>query len=97
MTTVEINNFIDCLTYENCDVGWNQKTYMCLGVTTDAESRDCRIEVWEYEPLTHEFTHNLLSFTGTSKEACMKHFLEDKYWDGKSFYEVAPDMEWIDL
>lgn len=48
-------------------------------------------------PKTDDFTRMMLSYSSNSKEDCMKHFLEDKYWDGKSFYEVAPDMEWIDL
>ena len=39
----------------------------------------------------------MLLYASDSRDDCMKHFVEDKYWDGKSFWEVAPDMEWIDL
>ncbi len=97
MTQEETRNFVDCMTFENCNVQWRGRVYWCIGVSHDFNRGECSIEVWEADPKTYDYTKNLLKFTGRSTEECMGHFLEDRYWDGKSFYEVAPEMEWIDL
>ena len=97
MSNDEIKRFIDCVTYEDCTVKWNGKTFWCLGVTHAKEDGKCGIGVWECNPETFEFTNCRLDATGVSVEECMKHFLEDPIWDGKTFQEAAPDMEWVDL
>mgnify|MGYP006982601910 FL=1 len=32
----------------------------------------------------------------TDMSDCLDHLLEDKYWDGKCFYEVEKFMKWGD-
>lgn len=95
MTQGQIREFVDCMTYETNIVLLDEKLFWCLGVTHDADSGECKIEVWEGDMETREYKRNLLNFTGRSTEECMRHFLEDKYWDGQSFYDVAPRMEWF--
>ena len=97
MTQAEIKSFVDCMTYEDCNLKWKDKTYWCLGVTHAPVTGTCAIGVWECDPDTLEFKEELFSFTGRTTEECMMHFLEDTYWDGKAFCDVATEMEWIDL
>ena len=97
MRNDEITRFIDCMTYEDCTVRWNGKTFWCLGMTHDKDAKTCGIGVWECNPKTFEFTDCLLDVSGTSVDECMKHFLEDRYWNGKTFYDIANELEWIDL
>lgn len=97
MTSEEMRNLIDCVTHEDCTVQPNGGIYWCLGMTYDPDKDEYCIEVYEEKSDTHEFIRNLLRYQSKSKDECMKHFLEDKYWDGKSFYEIAPDMNWVDL
>lgn len=94
MTAEEIKKFIDCMTYEDNTVILDGQYYWCLGVTHSTKDEKCDIGVWRYDPDTLEFLDCLLDFTGNSTDECMKHFVEDRYWHGKSFYEVAPDMKW---
>ncbi len=96
MTDKEIREFIECMTWEDCTVRLYGKVYMCLGLTTHEDNK-IYIQVYEENSHIHEWVRDLLSYGSDSADDCMKHFLEDKYWDGKSFFEVAPDMEWIDL
>ena len=96
MTTEEVNRFVDCVTYEDCTVRLYGHIYWCLGLARYPDGK-IYAQVYEDKPDTHEFVRELLSYGSDSYDDCMKHFLEDKYWDGKSFYEVAHDMEWIDL
>ena len=95
MTSQETTNFIDCVSFEDCTVSLYGHIYWCLGLTWNGAVY-C-IQVYEDNPVTHEFVRELITYKSPSKDDCMKHFIEDKYWDGKSFYEVATDMEWIDL
>ena len=97
MTADETNRLIDCVTYEDCTLRLKDSIYWCLGLTYNPKENMFCIQVYEENAKTHNFTRMMLSYGSDSKDDCMKHFLEDKYWDGKSFYEVAPDMEWIDL
>lgn len=96
MTAEETRNFIDCVTWEDCTVRLYDRVYWCLGLARYPKDNKIYTQVYEENQTTHEFVRDLLSYASDSKDDCMKHFLEDKYWDGKSFYEVAPDMEWID-
>jgi len=97
MTSDEMRNFIDCVTYEDCTVKWKGSIFWCLGLTYNSEKGEYCIEVYEERPGTREFVRGLMRYTSKSQDECMRHFLEDGYWDGKSFYEVAAEMEWVDL
>lgn len=96
MTTEEINRFVDSMTWEDSTVRLYGKIYWCLGLARNPDGK-VYIQVFEADPETYEAVRDLLSYGSDSRDDCMKHFIEDKYWDGKSFWEVAPDMEWIDL
>lgn len=97
MTTEEISRFVEFMTYTHCSVRLYDKLYWCLSVCMYHENGLLTIRVMEADPVTHEGGRDVLLFRSFSADECMNHFLEDKYWDGKSFYEVAPDVEWIDL
>lgn len=96
MTTQEISDFIDSMTWEDSTVMLYGKLYWCLGLARYPDNR-IRIQVYDEDAKTFEWVRYLLNYASDSREDCMKHFLEDPYWDGKTFYEVAPDMEWIDF
>ncbi len=97
MTAEEINLFVDSMTYEDNTVRLYGKIYWCVGLSWNEDKKKHYIIVMEADPITYDSVRNLLTYESPSRNDCMKHFLEDKYWDGKSFYEVAKDMEWIDL
>ena len=97
MTTEQVNRFIDSMTWEDSTVMLYGRLYWCLGLCYDIERSKYSMMVYEDDPSTKRWVRDLFSYESNSRDDCMKHFLEDKYWDGKAFYEVAPDMEWIDL
>ena len=97
MTTEETNRFIDCMTYEDGTVMLKGRLFWCLGVTYDENQKLYRIQIYEDDPQTKEYIGEIFKYESHSCDDCMKHFLEDKYWDGLSFYEVAHEIEWIDL
>ena len=97
MTTEEISAFLDCVTHEDCTVKWRNGIYWCLGLTYSPEEKEYCLEVYKDDAVTHEFVCEILSYTSPSQKECIKHLTEDKIWDGKSFYEIAHEMEWVDL
>ena len=97
MTTEESNRFIDCVSYEDCTIRLYGRIYWCNGL---ARYPDGKYHILVYEldkDDIYKWLRDILDYSSDSRDDCMKHFVEDKCWDGKSFWEVAPDMEWIDL
>lgn len=97
MTNNEIREFIDCITYQDCKVKLNGEIYWCMGISWSKESNKYNVSVYEENPHTHEFIRELFSYSSSSKDECIRRFLNENYWDGKSFYEIANELEWIDL
>lgn len=98
MTTRETNEFIDAVSRNDLTVRLHDKIYWCLGPAQYAGlgNKVC-VSVFEADPVTHVNVRSMMSYESDSVDDCMKMFLEGRYWDGKTFYEVAPEMEWIDL
>lgn len=97
MTTQEAIDFIDCVSHDDCYIRFKGKVYLCDGPARYGHDAMFHVFVMEIKPDTGEGMRDMLSYASDSRDDCMKHFIEDKCWDGKSFWEVAPDMEWIDL
>lgn len=97
MTTEKIGEFIHSMTYEDVPVLLNGRLYWCLGLTYDSTRNKYAISVYEDNSKTGEWVGDVFKCESESKDECMRHFLEDRYWDGKSFHEIAHDLEWADL
>lgn len=97
MTAEETRALIDCLTHEDCTIRLWGAMYWCLGLTHDERTELWAMGVYECEGEAPVFKRQLFACSVPRKEDCMRHFLSERYWDGKSFYEVASEMEWVDL
>ena len=97
MTAEETQAFVDCVAHNDVPIRFAGKLYWCLGPTDLEGEAGFRVRVYEADSETYEATRCLLNYVGPSVEACMRHFLEDRYWEGRSFYEVAAEMSWVDL
>ncbi len=95
MTHLEMNDFIDSVTREDCTVRFRGRIYLCLGMAKYPDGK-YHAQVLELNEDANKWVRDLLMYDDKDEQVCIKHFLEDKYWDGKSFYEVASEMEWID-
>ena len=97
MTSQETTDFIDCVSYEDCTVRFHGHIYWCNGL---AKYPDGKFNILVYQLDDNDIyksVRDIFDYSSDSGNDCMKHFIEDPYWDGKSLYEVAKDMEWIDL
>ncbi len=46
--------------------------------------------------LLNHFVDEFYYYECSSKADCLEHLLNDKYWDGKSFYEIESQLKWVD-
>ena len=96
MTHDETREFIDCVAHGEARVKYHEKIYFCDGVATDFDTGECRILIFQEEPVPDDDNWHDWCYRGKSRDECMKAFTDVKYWDGRSFYEAAPEMEWVD-
>lgn len=94
----ETKEFIDQVAYGEARVKHRGVSYFCNGVSTEPSTGICHIEIFPDDPTMDEqaWRSRWWHYKGKSRDDCMKAFLDVKYWDGKSFYDAAPEMEWID-
>ena len=97
MNTEEIDRFVDSMTWEDSTIMLYGRLFWCIGLCYCPKKKQYHLMVYEDDPDTNKWVRDVFYYESASRDDCMKHFLEDKYWDGKSFYEIARDMEWIDL
>ncbi len=89
------NNFIDCLSYEDNYAVFRENKFFFNGCQTMKDSNGkaigVRLEVYN---LTKKVT--VFSITLKSVSDCIIAFQEAKIWDGKTFWEVEQEIEWLD-
>lgn len=89
------NDFIDKLSYEYHYVLFNGIKYFLNGcqVSKNGEGKvvSVRLEVYD---LTNNVT--IFSVTKSTISECLSGFQDAKIWNGKSFWDVEQDIEWVD-
>ena len=95
MTQEEAREFIDNASYEDCVVVYNGTYFWCYGLTWWKERGVYSIRVDKLRSLypEWEFIDAILDVESPSRDECMRHLQEDPIWDGKSFWDAAPDMK----
>ena len=87
--------FIDKLYYEDHYVVYNGKKYFFNGCQSkknaDGKVVSVRLEVYDISSDTTVF-----SVTKPSATECVEAFEEAPIWDGKSFWDIESQMQWVD-
>lgn len=89
------SEFIDKLHYEDHYVLYNGNKYFFNGCQSkkhsDGRVVSVRLEVYD---ISNEKT--LFSTTKPSAEECVEAFEEAPIWNGKSFWDIESQMQWVD-
>ena len=98
MTSEIAREFVDCVTFEDCVAKLNGSFYFCYGLTKNPANGMFSLRVDKYKALYPEtmFLCEVLNVESKDRNDCMGHFQNDAFWEGKNFWEAAPDMEWTD-
>ena len=96
MINTDMNQFIDYLNYgEEIDILYKGDKYLIEGYCN--EDNNFHLFVYKYENGGNEADEMIYEIdSNISIKDCADKFLEAKIWNGKSFWEVEKEMEWID-
>lgn len=96
MKGVDVNLFIDHVSLQEAIICYKGKPYFLSGVYRDQQSGqyELRMDEWD-DPPPYTFVRTVFEINCDTPEACMKIFLTEPIVDGKSFWEMEKDIEWI--
>ena len=89
----DVSSFIDHSTYEEVAVLYKGKKYFFRGLLLD---RSTGLLNFEVELWCDEYTETVYCATARSEKECMEKFLNDPIIDGKRFWEIEKEMEWVE-
>ena len=95
MKSGHVNEFIEHTSYEECAVLYHDKKYFFHGLIFDQDTNTYTFEVeaWDGENC---FINTVFDTPAETAEKCMENFYQAPIFEGKSFWEAEPDMEWIE-
>lgn len=98
MTHELAKEFVDSATFEDCVCKLNGFFYFCYGLTWHEDKGVFGLRIDKYLKLYPEtdFYGTVLDIECKTTDECMRHFIEDPIWDGRTYWEAAPDMLWTD-
>lgn len=96
MEAGNVTEFVDNLALQDEAVLYQGMLYYFYGVRLNTETGHYYTSIDRFMGDIHHFVDEFYFYEGTSFEECLSHLLEDKIWNGKSFYEVEREMKWID-
>ena len=88
-------DFISKLSYEDHYEVYNGKKYFFNGCQT-AKGGDGQIIKVTLEVYDLDAGKTVFSTSHPSAEECISVFENAKIWDGKSFWDVEQEMQWVD-
>lgn len=96
MEAGNVTEFVDNLALQDEAVLYRGMLYYFYGVRLNKETGHYYTSIDRFKDDIHHFVDEFYSYEGISFEDCLSHLLEDKIWDGKSFYEAEREMKWVD-
>lgn len=94
-----VNDFLDHVTYEEEAVMYNGKKYFFHGllINPDTGIYEFTIDLWEVLSVSmNRYVETVYQATATTADECMNRFLNDPIIDGRRFWDIEKEMEWID-
>lgn len=90
-----VNKFIDQTTYEECAVLYKGIKYFYHGLIYDKEKNlySYVIDIWDKNG---NYEKTVFDKTGSSAEECLNLAQNEPIYEGKTFWEAEPDMEWFE-
>ncbi len=96
MEAGNVNEFIDNLSFQDEMIRYKGKLYYFYGVRFDKVRNIYYTSIDEFNDDINHFSRELFYFESSSSKECFEHLTEDKYWNGKSFWDVESEFTWVD-
>ena len=88
-----VNEFIDHSAYEEVAVMYEGKKYFFRGLLWDDNTGKY---VFEIEYWGDDITETVYSVSAEFADDCIQRFLSEPIINGKKFWDIENDMEWVE-
>lgn len=95
MEAGNVNEFLDCFTFEAVAVMYKGRKYFTDGVCFDESAGIYSFFIDEWNE-NNEFVRRVFSAEAKTIPECLKMLEEAPIWDGKTFWEAEDGMTWVD-
>ncbi len=96
MENGNVKEFVDNLIMQDEIVKYNGKMYYFYGIRYNENLNKYVASIDRFGENIFQFEAEFFNYESESFSDCLDHLLDDKYWNGKSFWEVESEMEWVD-
>lgn len=96
MEAGNVIEFINNLTIQDEMVRYEGNLYYFYGIRYDSEKKLYYTSVDKFRNNFDQFESEVFYYESADMSDCLEHLLEEKYWNGKCFYEVEGLMKWVD-
>ena len=95
MINGDVHEFLDRTTYEECAVLYKGVKYFFHGVIyhPDTNTYSYDIVIWNDK---REYVRTVFGKTADTPDKCMSLAQSEPIFDGKTFWEAEPEMEWVE-
>ena len=93
MINGDVNCFLDSLhVFSDVEVSYRGQRYFIHGWCDwgEPEDQDCHIHMYEVDS-----GRNVYERTAVSTAECVNAFLDAPVWEGLTFREAEPEIEWV--
>lgn len=89
-----VNDFIEAFSFQSVALKYKNEKYFSDGIckTNDNKYSFFIIKVTD----NGEFLKDVFEYEGKTPSDCISAFENAKIWNGKTFYEVENEMQWVD-
>ena len=90
-----VSDFVDHTTYEECAVRYQGVKYFFHGLIFDTDKKEYSyvIDIWDN---CGNYIQTIFNQTASSADKCLKLAQNAPVFNGKTFWEAEPDMEWVE-
>lgn len=95
MDNQEVTAFLDTIAYGEAQIRWRDNVYFFNGPRKYVGSSYFDFDVYRLSQQDGGIDEIVFECHTIRHDTCLFRFLEAKIWDGRTFWEAAPEMEWI--
>lgn len=90
-----VNDFLEHATYEEVAVRYHGRKYFFHGLLRNPDTGrfEFTIDLWDD---ADRYVDTVYQASAPTEEECMRRFLSDAVIDGRRFWEIEGEMEWVD-
>lgn len=90
-----VNDFLDHVIYEEEAVRYKGQKYFFHGLLRNPETNtyEFTIDLWDGRDW---YVKTIYQAIAPTPDECMKRFLHDPIIDGRCFWDIEQDMEWVE-